>query len=165
MKMKMKIQMWAMMFVVALTLGACSDDDGPNNIKVPEAVLQALNSKYPSATHVEWEQKGSYLVADCQVAGQEKDVWFDNQAQWRLTETELFWDNLPEAVQTAFKGSEYAAWKIEEIVSLEYPEAPVRWVIEVEKGKAEYQLFYSEEGNLEQTKDVSGNKDDTHRPM
>ena len=160
--MRMKIQMLAMMFIAALALGACSDDDDKDDVKVPEAMSQALKSKYPSAIHVEWEQKGGYFVADCKVDGQEKDVWFNNQAEWQLTETELLWNNLPGTVQTSFSASEYAGWKIEEIVLLEYPVVPMQFVIEVEKGNAEYQLFYSEEGGLLQTKDVSGNRDDTH---
>lgn len=119
----------------------------------------------PYDMHVEWEQKGGYFVADCKVDGQEKDVWFNNQAEWQLTETELLWNNLPGTVQTSFSASEYAGWKIEEIVLLEYPVVPMQFVIEVEKGNAEYQLFYSEEGGLLQTKDVSGNRDDTHWPV
>ena len=93
--MRMKIQMLAMMFIAAFALGACSDDDDKDDVKVPEAMPQALKSKYPSAIHVEWEQKGGYFVADCKVDGQEKDVWFNNQAEWQLTETELLWNNLP----------------------------------------------------------------------
>lgn len=161
----MKIQMLAMMFIAALAFAACSDDDDKDDIKVPEAISQALKSKYPSATHVEWKQKATYYVADCKVDSQEKDVWFNEQGQWQLTETELLWDNLPETVQTTFRGSEYTDWKIEEIVLLEYPVAPMLFVIEVEKGNTEYQLFYSEEGNLMQTKDVTGDKDDTHWPI
>lgn len=57
--MRIKIQMLAMMFIAALALGACSDDDDKDDVKVPEAMSQALKSKYPSAIHVEWEQKGA----------------------------------------------------------------------------------------------------------
>ena len=34
--MRMKIQMLAMMFIAALALGACSDDDDKDDVKVPE---------------------------------------------------------------------------------------------------------------------------------
>lgn len=60
--MRMKIQMLAMMFIAAFALGACSDDDDKDDVKVPEAMPQALKSKYPSAIHVEWEQKGAILL-------------------------------------------------------------------------------------------------------
>lgn len=104
-------------------------------------------------------------MADCRVDGQEKDVWFNNRAEWVLTETELLWNDLPGTVLTSFSGSKYVGWKIEEIVLLEYPVVPMQFVIEVEKGNAEYQLFYSEEGDLLQTKDVSGDRDDTYWPI
>ncbi len=42
--MRMKIQMLAMMFIAALALGACSDDDDKDDVKVPEAMSQALKS-------------------------------------------------------------------------------------------------------------------------
>ena len=41
----------------------------------------------------------------------------------------------------------------------------VQYVIEVENGNEEYQLFYAGDGNLLQKRDVSGNKDDTHWPI
>ena len=44
--MRMKIQMLAMMFIAALALGACSDDDDKDDVKVPEAMSQALKSKW-----------------------------------------------------------------------------------------------------------------------
>ncbi len=70
--MRMKIQMLAMMFIAALALGACSDDDDKDDVKVPEAMSQALKSKYPSAIHVEWEQKGGYFVADYEWMGRKR---------------------------------------------------------------------------------------------
>ncbi|MCD8092322.1 MAG: PepSY-like domain-containing protein [Bacteroides sp.] len=160
----MKIRVLAMMFIAALAFSACSDDDDKDHVKVPEALTQALKTKYPAAGDVDWEQKGSYYVADCMVDGKDLDVWFNAQAEWRLTEIDLNWDNVPGTVQTAFSGSEYATWKRDDIDLLEYPNQPSIYVIEVEKGKTEYQLFYSEEGNLMQTKDVTG-KDDTHWPI
>ena len=56
--MRMKIQNVGDDVHRALALGACSDDDDKDDVEVPEAMPQALKSKYPSAIHVEWEQKG-----------------------------------------------------------------------------------------------------------
>lgn len=162
--MRAKIQLLAMIFIAALAFSACSDDDKNDGITVPEAISNALKAKYPSATGVEWEQKGAYYVADCWVDGKETEVWFDANASWKLTETQISWDNLPAAVQTAFNGSEFAQWKREEVVWLQYPVSPMQYVIEVEKNNMEYQLFYAEDGGLIQSKDVTG-KDDTHWPI
>lgn len=161
--MKVKIQMLAMMFIAVLAFSACSDDDDNDGIKVPEALSQALKAQYPSATHIEWEQKGNFYVADCRVDGKEKDVWYNAKAEWQLTETDLQWNDVPGTVQTSFENSEYADWQRDDVDLLEYPVEPMVYVIEVEKGNKELQLFYSQEGNLIDTKDVTG-KDDTHWP-
>lgn len=136
--MKTKIQVLAMMFIAAMAFGACDDDDKNDNITVPDAVSKALKDKYPAAMDIEWERKGDYFVADCWMDGREMDVWYDVQATWKLTETDILWEGLPPTVQTAF---------------------------EVERGNEEYQLFYAGDGNLLQKRDVSGNKDDTHWPI
>lgn len=160
-----KVRLLLMTFIAALAFSACSDDDDKNDgITVPESISNALKAKYPSATDVEWKQKGAYYVADCWVDGKDTDVWFAADATWALTETEIAWNDLPPAVQTSFNAGEYAQWKREDIVWLQYPIEPMQYVIEVENGNEEYQLFYGEDGGLIQAKNVTG-KDDTHWPL
>ncbi|WP_300700492.1 PepSY-like domain-containing protein [Bacteroides sp.] len=161
--MKVKIQILAMMFIAALAFSACSDDDKDDHITVPVAISDALKAQYPSATHIEWEQKGKYYVADCRLDGKEASVWYNTNAEWQLTDLDVAWVDLPGTVQTAFMESEYASWEQEDFDVLETPLQPIEYVIEVEKGNKEVQLFYSEEGNLLLAKDVTG-KDDTHWP-
>jgi hypothetical protein len=74
---------------------------------------------------IEWERKGDYFVADCWMDGREMDVWYDVQATWKLTETDILWEGLPPTVQTAFEGGEYAQWRREDIDMLEYPVQPM----------------------------------------
>ena len=155
--------MLAMMFIAVLAFSACSGDDNNDGIKVPEAFSQALKTKYPSATHIEWEKKGNFYVADCRMDGKELEVWYNTNAEWQMTEINLQWNDVPGTVQTSFNNSQYASWQRDDVDLLEYPVQPIVYVIEVEKGNQELQLFYSEEGNLIQTKDVTG-KDDTHWP-
>lgn len=97
-----------MMFIAAMAFSACDDDDKNDNITVPDAVSKALKDKYPAAMDIEWERKGNYFVADCWMDGREMDVWYDVQATWKLTETDILWEGLPPTVQTAFEGGEYA---------------------------------------------------------
>ena len=121
-----------MMCMAAVTFSACSDDDDDDkSINVPESVVQALKQKYPSATGIEWEQKGTYFVADCWLDGKESNIWFDPNANWLMTESEIFWNDLPEAVQTAFGSGEYANWVQDDYYFLLYPLQPMQYVIEV----------------------------------
>ena len=131
---------------------------------MPENISQAMKAKYPAATHVEWETKGNYYVADCMLDGNELEAWFSRQAVWVLSVMDITWNNLPPAVQTSFLSGRYADWKIEELEYLEYPLLPVQYVIRVEQGENELQLFYSDTGGLLREHPVSGD-DDTHWPL
>lgn len=162
--MKIKIQILLTLLLASLSFCACSDDDKDEGISVPPSISKALQEKYPAATRVKWEMKGQYYVADCWMDTKEMDVWFDKNATWRLTEVDIAWNDLPSTVQTGFMNGEFAGWEREDIDRLEYPLQPVQFVIEVEQGNTEYQLFYSQDGNLLQKRDVSG-KDSTHWPI
>ena len=148
--MKTRFLMLAMMMcMTALTFSACSDDDDDDkSIDVPEAVTQALKQKYPNATDVDWKQKSSYFVADCWLDGKDSDIWFDANGNWWMTESEIYWNDVPGAVQTAFNNSEYANWVQDDYYFLLYPLQPMQYVIEVKQGNQKYQLFYSEDGGL-----------------
>lgn len=164
----MKTRKWMiamMMCAVAFAFSACSDDgdDDIKGINVPEAVVKALKDRYQSATHVEWERKGAYYVADCHLDGNNANIWFDDHANWCMTDREIYWNGLPPAVQTAFNNGAYADWMQDDYHFLHFPVEPVQYVIEVEQGKLEYRLVYSEDGGLINTVDVTG-KDDTIYP-
>lgn len=148
----------------AFALGSCGSDDDGSSAPTP-AFQEALMKLYPGATNVDWEQKGLYYVAECWVNNTEKHVWFDANTNWVMTETELnsINDLLP-PVLTAFMESEYANWVVEDVDALEYPNEPTpEFVVGVEQGKQEVDLYFSEEGGLIHVKDVS-NGDDTHWP-
>lgn len=149
-----------LLMMMALTLGSCDNDD--DNYLPPNPVVQEMNKLYPEAQRVEWERKGSYYVADCYLEGAEQDMWFDANANWVQTEKALFRNDLPADVNTSFIQGKYGLWVIEEITQLTFPENPTQFVIEVEQGRQEIALFYSEFGGLLHERDVAG--DDTLWP-
>lgn len=160
--MKGSIKFLALTSLCILAFSACDNDDD-DNIRVPADISQALTAKYPAARKIEWEKKGEYYVAECYVDQKEKEVWFDARGEWKMTETEIYWNQLPSDVQNSFNSSDYATWHRDDYDMLEYPTRTTLYVIEVEQGKTEYQLFYTEDGTLEETKDVS-HQSDEHWP-
>ena len=72
-----------------------------------------------------------------------------------MTESEISYNELPEAVKTAFQASEYADWKVDDIDKLERNGMETFYVIEVETRSGniekEADLYYSEEGALIKT--------------
>lgn len=124
-------------------VGCDNDDDG---IKVDKAIENAFKQQYPDATRVEWEKKSDYYVASFRQNNTEAEAWYNTQAVWHMTETDVIYADLPQAVKTAFEASEYAGWKVDDIDKLECLGMETVYIIEVEQGNTEYDLYYSPEG-------------------
>lgn len=146
-------------FLAMLTLGvsawmlqSCDDDDDLSG--VPVELTASLSDKYPQAIRVEWETERGYYVADFYENGWERTAWFTPEGIWQLTETEIRFADLPDAVQTAFRASVYATWEVEDVDMVECPDMEVVYVIEVEQYDQEVDLFYTADGIL--VKDDTG---------
>lgn len=143
-----------------ICLTACDKDN--DSLTPNDAINKAFNAKYPTASRVKWETKNSYMTADFIFEQSAATAWFDHSGQWYMTETELRSINeLPEAVLTAFKNSEYANWTTDDIDRLERLDAEPIYVIEVKNGKQENDLYYSEDGILIKT--IADNDDNDYQ--
>ena len=150
-----------MLAVILFSFSACDNDDDytPPN----QDIVTALKQLYPDVQDIEWDQKGVYYVADCWVDGSDLDVWFDANANWIMTEMEIFREQLPAAVNAAYEESGYGDWVIDNLTKLTFPHKSEEFVFEVQKGAQERALYYSEYGGLLLEKNITG-ADDTHWP-
>ena len=150
---------------LVLALTACDKNDngpGPDTQEVSERAKAALVAKYPGASNVRWLSKGDYVVASFSlpaVSAVENDgtdlaAWFDNGGAWYMTETDIPFTALPEAVRTAFEATEYASapWRVDDVDKLEREGVETVYVIEAEKKEngreTEVDLYYSPDGVL-----------------
>ena len=133
----------------AFIIQGCEDDDlrRPGN----QTVENSFTEKYAGATAIDWEKKGDYWVVDFRKDNKKMEAWFGNDGEWYLTETDISFDALPEPVKTAFLASEYQSWRIDDIDMIERKDMETVYVLEVEKGNEEYDLYYSSDGTLLKT--------------
>ena len=151
------------LLVSTLALAGCNkdEDNGSREPAVSKQAQAALTEKYPNATNVRWTAKDKYVVASFSLpesraaeAGIDLAAWFDNGGAWYMTETDIPFTALPEAVQTAFEASEYASapWRTDDVDMLEREGVETIYVIEVEKREngieTEIDLYYSADGVL-----------------
>jgi hypothetical protein len=129
---------------------------------VDTAVEEAFNEKYPTAYNVVWRVENGYNVADFMLGGattraayddlngsdRMAEAWFTTQGVWRMTETDIRYADLPDAVKTAFEASEYAEWRVDDVDRLDNPETETLYVIDVENAGTERDLYYSADGIL-----------------
>jgi Putative beta-lactamase-inhibitor-like, PepSY-like len=132
---------------------ACGDDPyTPDN---PD-VVKRLYTLYPDVKDITWSMKGEYFVADCWDGNNELDVWISSNAEWVMTEMEIFRSQIPASVNTSFINGKYADWSIKNMTELTFPVEPaVMFVIEVQKDSREMALYYSEYGSLMQSVDIT----------
>lgn len=106
--MKMKKYLFLLVAVASLGLTTGCDDDDDRTVPVPDAVADTFGGMYPNASDVEWTGRNGYLIADFRDGNTDMQAWFTAGGDWRMTETDLLYDQLPEAVRKAFSASEYA---------------------------------------------------------
>lgn len=144
---------------------SCNDNDDLHNPipeNIPEEVILEFNAKYPNATNVVWSTRDTYAVADFYLAstragGHEPNTkaWFSMAAgHWNMTETEISYHQLPEAVKASFEASPYASWRIDdEVDKLQRSDNnETLYIIEASQKEGntetEVDLYYTEEGIL-----------------
>ena len=110
------------MCICLMTLAGCNKASADSQIN--EKAKAELAERYPDAVNVKWTSKNGYDVAKFNRvatrsanAGYDFSVWFNRSGQWCMTESEISYNELPEAVKTAFQASEYADWKVDDIES------------------------------------------------
>lgn len=152
--MRNRLKLLVSVFVVLFGFQACDNDDFSN---IPDAAKQAFDKKYPNTSVHEWDFDNGYYVAEFNNGGYEAESWFSTSGAWVMTETDVPFRDLPSAVQTAFNQSEYANWQIEDVDRLEREGLETVYVIEVESGELEYDLYFSESGILVKAVNSGGN--------
>lgn len=139
-----------------VAFSSCSEEEGGKGgtDNIPQNVIDAFNRQYPDASNVSWSNSGEYAVAKFTTTTKavqnsfNNSAWFRmSDAYWGMTETEIPFDMLPQAVIDAFNATEYsqAPWtRDNEADMLKRNEVETLYVIDVEK----------KEGNTETDADI-----------
>lgn len=161
--MKLKFYTLLLALSAAWSLYSCDNNDD-ESITVPVELQNAFSSKYPNAANVKWESKSGYYIADF-YDGYEASAWFTQDGKWKMTETDIPYDALPQAVKTSFEASEYKSWKIDDVDKLERESFETVYVIEVENQNQEMDLYYSVNGELIKSVVDTDNDKDEYLPV
>lgn len=125
---------------------------------LPAKIQTAFQKMYPKATNVEWTEMGGFYTAEFVMDNQEIDVWFNNNHQWVMTDTDVeSLEKIPTPVAEAFMNSEMATMRLKDVRIGTFPKHPTVVLIEVEgyNSDTEVQLIYSTDGKLLKNLNVS----------
>ena len=124
----------------------------------PGNVQGTFKKMYPTANGTAWSQDGGYYCANFVMNGFTKNVWFNTQGQWAMTQTDLVsLYRLSPTVYNAFVSGSYASWVVDDVTMVEFPKWQAIIVIKVGQDNVDikYQLFYTPQGVLLKTRNVS----------
>lgn len=114
----MKKILFAMCALLALV--ACNDADP---IPISAAVQNSFHARFPEAQRVRWGSSGDYIVADFYIddggVPTECQAWFTYVGEWYMTQREISYSALPQAVQAAYESGEYATWIVDDVIQVE----------------------------------------------
>lgn len=153
----MEKKVFFLLLLAGFALTGCQKEVNKHEaqIKTYESLLAA---KYPNASGFEWSEKtvsdnvydmATFTYSSNSRATYNAEAWFDRaKGKWRMTEIEITFDELPDAVKQAFQNSEYADWRIEEVEKIEREGLEIKYEIEVKKQGTEADLYYAPDGTL-----------------
>lgn len=110
----------------------------------PGNIQAAFKKMYPKANGIAWSQDDGYYCANFVMNGFTKNVWFNTQAQWQMTQTDLVsLDRVTPTVYNAFVSGPYASWVVNDVTMVEFPKWQAIIVIKVGQDNVDikYQLF------------------------
>lgn len=170
--MKRMLNFMCVALAAVTAMSSCNKDNyvTTSGEKVSEVVVRSFEQRYPDARNVVWETKSTYWVAHfdlptkaASAIDRDNTTWFDNNGAWQMSEHEIAYQALPQAVRTAFESGKYAGWEKDDINVLTREGVVELYVIEVEKeiGDEDFdmELYYTEDGIL--TKEVPSSDDHT----
>lgn len=161
--MKTRLILFILLFISGFAIAGCKQQ---NQYRPDAKIVAAFNNKYPQADKVEWEQKQGYYVAEFREDGIEHEAWFDGTGKWVMTESNLRYSSLPQAIREQFEKSVYSTWKKDDIDKIERAGMEAVYIIELEKEGLDTDLYYVGNGNLIKTvNEVSKEKRSSYMPV
>ena len=168
----MKLKMYfALLAMGMIGLQSCSNDDDDDlpSSQVPEAIRNAFDSSFSNTANLSWEtktvSKGQYYKAEFNNKsdnGYKTEAWYTADGTWYMTETEMPYNAILQAVKTSFESSEYTSWKRDNEVDRIERNAvkEIIYIIEVESPQdVDMDLHYSADGILVKAVNDDGDGD------
>lgn len=151
----MKTKVLSLLSIVLTTffIASCSNDDdnnNQNNIDVPNAVLTAFSSEYPTVANAKWEYENPYYIADFTDTGNDTEVWYNTDGTMMLAVQDLKSSQLPQAVLSAIAASNYKGWTFDDAKSIVRKGFSELYKVEMDDpaSKKDVTLYYAANGTL-----------------
>ena len=140
------------LFLLVILLFACTTYSFSQNSRkliVPEAVKTTFTTMYPDVTVQEWEynKKKKWYVAEFLQTDIQYESIFSADGEWIRTEKDIREADVPATVLASIAGK-YPGWKIDGAEEYQTTEHNIVYVIDIEQGRKEMELYLLPGGQL-----------------
>lgn len=147
----MRRALFAFILLAAMAFGS-----GCEKYHAPSSARNAFKEQYPTAVDVEWERKYGYAVVDFYIPGTgECEAWYKHDGTWMMTSYDMRYNDLPQAVRTAFESAYGTQTPVDDVNRVERSKGDTIYIIETEVVVNGYltEIFldYAEDGTLLRT--------------
>lgn len=142
----MKTLLSIVILVATFSSAAVSQDISEK--EVPSLVLNALQSKYSSATKVDWELEGDVYKAEFDVGSREHDLWIDKNGNITKHKEDFPKKELPQAITQKLQ-SEFKDYKIDDADKIEEG-GKILYEVDLDGSKDERKVLFTADGKVEQ---------------
>ncbi len=137
-------QVLTVFMAVILTLSATAQFRN-----IPSEVTTAFKEKYPEATRVSWEDRISNFQAKFVMDDVTYEARFDKNGNWQETEKDMKFDDLPDAVKSAFRSSKFRDYTIRTVAYIENNSGGTEYRLYVRDNVLQRKyLYYAEDGTF-----------------
>ena len=127
------------------SLWSCSQDIPAD--KVPSVVLNTVQTKFGTASKIEWEKKNNLYEAEFKKDSIEYAVYIDSAGKLVMHKLDINENELPTGV-SAIIGAQYVGYKIDDAEKIE-KDGVTYYQVELEgKGKKDLELVFSADGKI-----------------
>lgn len=138
-------------FILILTLCSCilsaCSGGRRRQVQVADVAVAAFGKHFPGISAKDWNTEGKYATIRFKQDGRRCKAWFDND-EWVMTTVWIQKEELPAKTLDAFQGGVYAEWELTGCRRFDRRERDTVFVLDVEKNKVKYGLYYNRDGIL-----------------
>jgi hypothetical protein len=119
--------------------------------KIPSEVTDALETKYPDASNVEWKDNLTNFEAIFNMDDADWSAQFSSKGDWKETTKKMDFDALPAAVKDGFSKSKYNDWTTGSVRMIQQDDKNTVYKIYAEKNSLVQKVFlyFNENGQLQ----------------
>ena len=117
--------------------------------EIPEAVKTAFTKQYPTADSVKYEDNLVSVQVHFRQNGEKFVASYNNKGEWKETQKDWTFEQLPQEVKDGFAKSKYADWETSETKIVYKPAGTEYYRIKVEKNTVQKKnLYFNKAGRL-----------------